>query len=142
MAKTAAAPAPASMPMMSGLANGLRARLWKMEPETPKAAPTSRPVRARGRRSVRTMKPASSLPAPTRAATTSLSGIGEVADADRDAEDGDDGGAHGEGDGRRAGRAATGGATRRAGDGGRGRRRRRGVRSLVTGSTSAGVRTR
>ena len=37
MQNTAAALAPASMPMMSGLASGLRARLWKMAPEMPKA---------------------------------------------------------------------------------------------------------
>ena len=59
MQNTAAALAPASMPMMSGLASGLRARLWKIAPETPNAAPTSTPVSARGRRSVRTMNSAS-----------------------------------------------------------------------------------
>ena len=41
MQNTAAALAPASMPMMSGLASGLRAMLWKMAPEIPNAAPTS-----------------------------------------------------------------------------------------------------
>ena len=37
MQNTADALAPASMPMMSGLASGLRARLWKIAPEMPKA---------------------------------------------------------------------------------------------------------
>ena len=74
---TAAALAPDVMPMMSGLASGLRARLWKMAPERPKATPTSRPVRARGSRRVRTMKSASSLPKPKMAGTTSPSGTGK-----------------------------------------------------------------
>ena len=52
MQTTAAALAPGVMPMMSGLASGLRASVWKIAPETPKAAPTSSPVSARGSRSV------------------------------------------------------------------------------------------
>ena len=77
MQNTAAALAPASMPMMSGLASGLRARLWKMAPASPNETPTSRPVSARGRRSVRTMNSASSVPVPRIAGITSLSGIGK-----------------------------------------------------------------
>ena len=38
---TALAEAPALMPMMSGLASGLRARLWKIAPDSPSAPPTS-----------------------------------------------------------------------------------------------------
>ena len=106
MQNTAAALAPESMPMMSGLASGLRAMLWKMAPEIPKAAPTRMAVIARGRRSVRTMNSDCSSPAPKIAGTTSRERDREVADADRDAEDDrqrdDDAG----GDDRRAGGAA------------------------------------
>ncbi len=77
MQNTAAALAPASIPMMSGLASGLRARLWKMAPEIPNPAPTSTAVRARGRRSVRTMNSASSVPTPRTAGMTSRNGIGK-----------------------------------------------------------------
>ena len=77
MQNTAAALAPASMPMMSGLASGLRATLWKMAPEMPKPAPTRTAVIARGRRSVRTMNSDCSSPAPKIAGTTSRSGIGK-----------------------------------------------------------------
>ena len=62
MQNTAAAPAPASIPMMSGLASGLRAMLWKIAPDSPNAPPTSTAVRARGRRNVRTMKSDCSSP--------------------------------------------------------------------------------
>ncbi len=77
MTKTADVLAPAVIPTMSGLASGLRATLWKMAPESPKAAPTSRPVRARGSRTRWTMNSASSVPAPKIAGTTSASGIGK-----------------------------------------------------------------
>ena len=77
MTNTAAAAAPALTPMMSGLASGLRARRWKMAPDSPKAAPTSSAVRPRGRRRVRTMKALSSEPPPTRVASTSPIGTGK-----------------------------------------------------------------
>ena len=48
MTNTAAAAAPALMPMMSGLASGLRAMRWKIAPDSPKAAPTSSGGEARG----------------------------------------------------------------------------------------------
>ena len=86
MQNTAAALAPASMPMMSGLASGLRAMLWKMAPEIPNAAPTRTAVMARGRRSVRTMNSDCSSPAPKIAGDDVAERDREVADADRDAE--------------------------------------------------------
>ena len=86
MQNTAAALAPASMPMMSGLASGLRARLWKIAPETPNAAPTSTPVSARGRRSVRTMNSASSVAGAEDRRHDVAQRDREVADADRHAE--------------------------------------------------------
>ena len=69
--------------MMSGLANGLRARRWKMAPDIPKAAPTSTAVSARGKRRVRTMKALSSVPRPTSVASTSRIGMGK-SPTDRD----------------------------------------------------------
>ena len=86
MQNTAAALAPASMPMMSGLASGLRARLWKIAPDSPNATPTSTPVSARGRRSVRTMNSASSVPVPEDRRDDVAERDREVADADRHAE--------------------------------------------------------
>ena len=86
MQNTAAALAPASMPMMSGLASGLRARLWKIAPEMPNATPTSRPVSARGSRSVRTMNSASSVAAAEHRRHHVAQRDREVADADRHAE--------------------------------------------------------
>ena len=77
MMNTAEADAPAVMPMMSGLASGLRASDWKIAPDSPNAAPTSTAVNARGSRSVRTMKSESGLPKPKMAGTTSRSGIGK-----------------------------------------------------------------
>jgi hypothetical protein len=75
--KTADALAPAVMPMMSGLASGLRASNWKTDPERPNALPTSNAATARGSRSVRTMKSASGLPRPATAGMTSRSGMGK-----------------------------------------------------------------
>ncbi len=55
-AKTAAAPAPALMPMTSGEASGLRSIVWKVTPAMPSALPTRRARTARGRRSSPTVK--------------------------------------------------------------------------------------
>jgi hypothetical protein len=73
---TAQAAAPAVMPMMSGLASGLRAMRWKIAPERPKAAPTRTAAKPRGSRRVRTTKSVSGRPWPTSVATTSPNGIG------------------------------------------------------------------
>jgi len=67
MANTANALAPYVTPMMSGLARGLRAMLWKIAPDMPSVAPTSRPVSALGNRSWLTMN---SVAAPTNASQT------------------------------------------------------------------------
>src|ERR687893_726915 len=58
--KTAQAVAPALMPMMSGLARGVRAMRCRTAPDRPKQAPTRRPTRRRRRRSseVRQLAPA------------------------------------------------------------------------------------
>ena len=48
IATTAQALAPEVMPMMSGLASGLRTMDWKMAPEIPKQTPTATPMSARG----------------------------------------------------------------------------------------------
>ena len=73
--KTAASDAPEVMPMKSGEASGLRARVWNIAPESPKAAPDERPpASARGSRSSPTMNWAAGSPAPKIAGTTSVSG--------------------------------------------------------------------
>ena len=61
-----AALAPEVMPMMSGLASGLRTMVWKIAPDMPKATPTSSPMSARGSRSSLTMKSVARSPRPNR----------------------------------------------------------------------------
>ncbi|MNY75806.1 hypothetical protein D3C86_2151920 [compost metagenome] len=56
MQKTAAALAPWEMPIISGLAKGLRSRVWKMIPDMAKDMPVSTASVARGRRTLRTIK--------------------------------------------------------------------------------------
>ncbi len=63
--------------MMSGDANGLRASVWKIAPDSPNAAPTSAPTSARGRRSSPTTNRESSLPPPSSVTITSRIGIGK-----------------------------------------------------------------
>ena len=75
MANTANALAPYVTPMMSGLASGLRAMLWKIAPDMPSAAPTSRPVSALGNRSRLTMNSVARSPPPNSVFTTSMTGI-------------------------------------------------------------------
>ena len=72
--KTAASDAPEVIPMKSGEASGLRARVWNIAPASPKAAPTSAPATARGSRSSPTMNWAAGSPAPKIAGTTSVRG--------------------------------------------------------------------
>jgi hypothetical protein len=62
---------------MSGLASGLRASRWNTAPESPKAAPTRIAVRARGMRSVRTMKSEPGSPCPAMLRRTSPIGTGK-----------------------------------------------------------------
>ena len=71
---------------MSGATSGLRVTCWKIAPASPSAPPASRQVSARGSRSSSTMKLVAWSPAPTRAAITSSSGIGELAERDADHE--------------------------------------------------------
>ena len=86
MMKTADAAAPAVMPMMSGLASGLRASDWKIAPEKPNAAPTSSAgQRPRQAQVVRIMKLDSS-PCPKHRRDHVAQRDREVADAERDAE--------------------------------------------------------
>ncbi|KOG53542.1 hypothetical protein ADK76_27290 [Streptomyces griseoflavus] len=54
MQVAAAALAPEVMPMTSGLASGLRTRLWKIAPDMPNPRPASSPVSTRGSRMSRT----------------------------------------------------------------------------------------
>ena len=54
------------MPMMSGLASGLRSMVWNVAPETPNAMPTPTAVTARGSLSSSTMKVAPGICAPPR----------------------------------------------------------------------------
>ena len=77
MANTANALAPDVMPMMSGLASGLRAMLWKIAPDRPSAAPTTRPVRALGSRSCVDDEVGRPVPAAEQRPTTSRTGIGK-----------------------------------------------------------------
>ena len=56
IAATAAVEAPMVMPMISGLANGLRSTPWNSVPATPNAAPASSATSARGSRTPSTMK--------------------------------------------------------------------------------------
>lgn len=58
MANTAAADAPELMPMMSGLARGLRSIVWKVTPPRPKHSPTRTARTARGSRSLPTVNDA------------------------------------------------------------------------------------
>ena len=74
MHHTAAALAPAEIPMMSGLASGLRSMVWKAAPAAPKASPASRPARARGSRSVPIAKEAPLTCSPDSTRSTSESG--------------------------------------------------------------------
>lgn len=71
MATTAAALAPAVIPMMSGLASGLRTSVWKIAPESPNATPTHTAVTVRGRRRSHTTKVAPSMSAPPTTRRTS-----------------------------------------------------------------------
>ena len=64
MANTAAADAPAEIPIRSGLASGFRAICCSSAPESPNARPTSTPVSARGSRSSRTVNSALGSPSP------------------------------------------------------------------------------
>lgn len=57
-AMTAAADAPRLMPMMSGLASGLRRVVWNIAPAAPNASPARSPIRARGALASMTMKEA------------------------------------------------------------------------------------
>ena len=68
IAKTAAAPAPELIPMMSGLASGLRSMVWKVTPARPKLIPATTASTARGSRSRPTVKeaPGTSWPRTTR----------------------------------------------------------------------------
>jgi hypothetical protein len=59
--------APPLMPMMSGLASGLRRRVWKTAPAIPNAAPTSSPSTIGGRRSRKSTKESLGSPCPRRA---------------------------------------------------------------------------
>ena len=74
MPKAAAALAPEEMPMMSGLASGLRSMVWKVTPPSPKHAPASTASTARGRRSVPTVKLAPWTCCPRSTARTSPGG--------------------------------------------------------------------
>ena len=88
MTNTAAAlDAPAVMPMMSGLASGLRASVWKIAPGEPErgADEQRRSAPAAGAAS-RTMNSASWLPWPKSAGDDVAQRDREVADADRHAE--------------------------------------------------------
>ena len=58
MANAAAALAPELMPMMSGLASGLRSIVWNVTPPSPKQSPAAIASTARGRRSRPTVKEA------------------------------------------------------------------------------------
>ncbi len=68
MAKAAAALAPELMPMMSGLASGLRSIVWKVMPPSPKQMPATTARTARGslRRPTVKFAPATSCPRTTR----------------------------------------------------------------------------
>ena len=92
------------MPMMSGLASGLRAMRWKIAPDRPNAAPTSTAVRPRGRRSVRTMKSVSGWPRPDERRH-------HVAERDREVADGQRPGEHDAAPRRRAPTVTTSGRT-------------------------------
>src|SRR5690606_18885790 len=76
MPPTTATPAPCVMPSVSGLARGLRVRVWKIAPDTPKAAPASSPASARGSRSSWTMSRPPGSPPPHSAGTASVTGSG------------------------------------------------------------------
>ena len=84
---TAAVDAPAVMPMMSGLASGLRASDWKIAPERPNAAPTS----TRGQRARQSQLVDDEVGRLAAVAEDRGHHVGqrdrEVADRDRDAED-------------------------------------------------------
>ncbi len=58
IAMAAAALAPELMPMMSGLASGLRSIVWKVTPASPKLNPATTARTARGSRSRPTVKEA------------------------------------------------------------------------------------
>ncbi|CAM3933299.1 hypothetical protein TSST111916_14295 [Tsukamurella strandjordii] len=68
---TAATPAPAVIPRMSGLASGLRAIDCTIAPDIPSAAPTVTPTSARGSRRSMTMKSVIASPRPISAWSTS-----------------------------------------------------------------------
>src|SRR5690606_41870728 len=69
--RTAAAEAPALMPITSGATRGLRTRPWKMAPAMASIGPTRRAARIRGRRRSRTMKVADGGPWPAMACAIS-----------------------------------------------------------------------
>ena len=74
MAKTAAALAPELMPMISGLASGLRSITWNAAPAIPKLAPASMARMARGRRSCPTVNEAPATFSPRITLSTSPGG--------------------------------------------------------------------
>ena len=74
MQNTAAAEAPELIPMMSGLASGLRSIVWKVMPAIPNAAPARAPTSARGSRSTLTVNeaPGTCSPRSTRMTSAGL----------------------------------------------------------------------
>ncbi len=64
-AATTAAVAPSLTPTRSGVASRLPARVWVRQPATPRAAPTSRPVKTRGSRKSRTIMTVPASPVPS-----------------------------------------------------------------------------
>ena len=74
---TAARLAPPVTPITSGVASGLRAIVCRSAPERPNAAPTSRPTRARGRRSSPTMNQSALDPLPSSVLRTVEKAIGK-----------------------------------------------------------------
>ncbi len=75
MAKTAAALAPELMPMMSGLARGLRSMIWKATPASPKLRPASTQRTARGNRNRPTVKAAFDTSSPSSTRITCSGGV-------------------------------------------------------------------
>lgn len=74
MAMAAAALAPELMPMMSGLASGLRSIVWKVTPARPKLNPATRARTARGSRSRPTVNDAPGTCSPRTTRSTSPGG--------------------------------------------------------------------